>query len=133
MSIELREDHDLARAESWLARLETAEVQRCAGLLQSLPKTPLRPKRLMRDEPGRSKTNRISHRHSDLSRSAPVYQHAKVSRLRSCKRMGLFFCGSCRRIKIRCAQEKIVGLGIDLHRLRAILGLDCLDFTELVG
>src|ERR1700693_2456920 len=105
MSIELWEDLDLARAESWLARLETAEVQCCAGLLQSLPQNPLRPKRLMRDELGWATTNRISYRHSDLSRSAPVYQHVKVSRLRSWKWMGLFFCRSRRRIKIRCAQE----------------------------
>ena len=47
--------------------------------------------------------------------------------------MGLFFSGSRWRIKIRSAQEKVVGLGIDLHRLRPVLGFDRLDLTELVG
>src|ERR1700686_157801 len=68
-----------------------------------------------------------------LSRSAPVYQHSKVARFCSWKWMGLFFSGSSRGIKIRRTQEKIVGLGIDLHRLRPILGFDRLNLTELVG
>jgi hypothetical protein len=133
MSIDSREDIDLARAKSWLPRLETTEVQCCAGLLQSFPMTALRIKGLMRGEQGRSKTNRISYRPSDLSRLAPVYQHTKVSRLGPRKRMGLFFSGSPWRIKIRCAQEKVVRLWIDLHRLCSVLGLYRLDLTELVG
>src|ERR1700693_4266654 len=55
MSIDSREDLSLERAESWLARLETAEVQCCAGLLQLSPETALRHKRLMRSEQGRLK------------------------------------------------------------------------------
>ncbi len=47
--------------------------------------------------------------------------------------MGLFFSGSRWRIKIRRAQEKVVGLWIDLHRLRPVLGLYRLDLAELVG
>src|ERR1700693_6316362 len=69
---------------------------------------------------------------SRRSRSAPVSQHAKVSRFRPGKRIGLFFRGSRRRIKIRRAQEKIVGLGIDLHRLCPVLSLDRLNLAELV-
>src|SRR5882762_4419107 len=69
---------------------------------------------------------------SEPSNSAPINQHTKVSRLRPRQRMGLFFCGSRWRIKIRRAQEQVVRLRIDLHRLGPVLGLDLLDLAELV-
>src|SRR6266436_9381471 len=78
------------------------------------------------------KTQWIVYSPSELSNLAPINQHTKVSRLRPRQRMGLLFCGSCWRIKIRRAQEQVVRLRIDLHRLGPVLGLDLLDLAELV-
>src|SRR5882762_1753923 len=69
---------------------------------------------------------------SELSNLAPINQHTKVSRLRPRQRMGLLFCGSRWRIKIRRAQEQVVRLRIDLLRLGPVLGLDLIDLAELV-
>ena len=46
--------------------------------------------------------------------------------------MRLLVGGSRWRIEIRRAQEKVVRLGIDLHRLRPVFSLDRFDFAELV-
>ena len=96
-----------------------------AGPLRSFPKAARCLERLTNNE--------VSCRPSRLPSSASVNQHSKVSSLCPRKRMWLFFRGSRRRIKIRCAQEKVMGLGVDLHRLGPILGRDRIDFTEFFG
>jgi hypothetical protein len=70
--------------------------------------------------------------HCSPSQSASIYQHAKVSWLYSCQRMGLFFRGSRRWIKIGCTEKKLVCLWINLDGLGTILGFDGFNLAELV-
>jgi hypothetical protein len=71
--------------------------------------------------------------HSDPPNLTPINQHPKVPRLRPRHRMRLLFCGGRRRIKVRRAQERIVGFWIELHRLGCVFGLNRIDLAELSG
>jgi hypothetical protein len=81
-----------------------------AGILQHCVKTALSPKRMIRDKRFQLE-KKIIYIPSDLSKSTPVKQHAKVSSLRSWKRMGLFSVGAVGGSKFDMLRKRLWVLG----------------------
>src|SRR5260370_31037415 len=64
---------------------------------------------------------------------ASVHEHPEIPRFGCRQWMRLFFCRSCRRIKVGRTQKDSMRFGIHLARLGPVCCLYCLHFAELIG